>query len=88
MKAECQCGQLTVELPGLTPAVIACHCIACQRRTGSPFGLMAYYPADRLTIDGDARSYERPNDEATRLRRSSARHAVRLFMPAPASTRL
>jgi hypothetical protein len=63
MKAECQCGRLTVELPGPTPAVVACHCIACQRRSGSPFGLMAYYPADRLTIGGEARRYERPTDE-------------------------
>lgn len=63
MKAECQCGQLTVELPGPTPAVVACHCIACQRRTGSPFGLMAYYAADQLTIEGDAQRYERLTDE-------------------------
>lgn len=63
MKAECQCGQLTVELPGPTPAVVACHCIACQRRSGSPFGLMAYYGADQLTINGEARRYERPTDE-------------------------
>ncbi len=63
MKAECQCGQLHVELPGPTPAVVACHCIACQRRTGSPFGVMAYYPADQLTIVGDSRCYARPTDE-------------------------
>ena len=63
MKAECQCGQLTVELPGPTPAVVACHCTACQRRSSSPFGLMAYYPADQLTIGGDVRRYERPTDE-------------------------
>lgn len=54
MKAECQCGQLKVELPGPTSVVVPCHCIACQRRTGSPLGLMAYYPADQLTIVGDA----------------------------------
>jgi len=63
MKAECQCGGLTVELPGPTPAVVACHCTACQRRTGSPFGLMAYYPADQLTIGGEATRYDRPTDE-------------------------
>ncbi len=63
MRAKCQCGQLTVELPGPTPAVVACHCIACQRRTGSPFGLMAYYAADQLTIAGEAQRYERSTDE-------------------------
>ena len=63
MRAECQCGQLKVELPGPTPAVVACHCIACQRRTGSAFGLMAYYLADQLTIVGDAQRYQRTTDE-------------------------
>ncbi len=62
MKAQCQCGQLTVELPEPPPAVVACHCLACQRRSGSPFGVLAYYPADQLTIGGDAKRYERPTD--------------------------
>ena len=63
MKAECQCGQLSVELPGPTPVVVACHCIACQRRSGSPFGVIAYYPADQITIKGNSRHFERPTDE-------------------------
>ena len=60
MKAECQCGELSVELPGPTPAVVACHCVDCQRRSGSPFGVLAYYPADQLIIKGDAKRFERP----------------------------
>lgn len=60
MNAECQCGQLTVELPRTTPAVVVCHCIDCQRRSGSPFGVLAYYPGDQLTILGDAKRFERP----------------------------
>ncbi len=60
MQARCQCGQLSVALPGPTPAVVACHCGYCQRRTGSPFGVLAYYPSDALTISGEATRYERP----------------------------
>ncbi len=60
MKAHCQCGQLAVELPGPTLAVVACHCVYCQRRTGSPFGVLAYYPADILKISGEATRFERP----------------------------
>jgi hypothetical protein len=63
MKAECQCGELTVELPGPAPAVVACHCIACQRRSGSPFGVLAYYLADQLAITGGATRFERRTDE-------------------------
>lgn len=59
MKATCQCGQLTVELPGPTVAVVACHCIACQRRTGSPFGVAAYYPHDQIRACGTATRFDR-----------------------------
>lgn len=60
MKARCQCGQLSIDLPGPTPAVVACHCTYCQRRTGSPFGVLAYYPFDALVISGDTTRFERP----------------------------
>ncbi len=60
MKAECQCGQLAVELPGPTQAVVACHCVDCQRRSGSPFGVLAYYPAHQLNITGEAKRFKRP----------------------------
>ena len=67
MKAECQCGQLSVQLPGPTTAVVACHCVACQRRSGSPFGVLAYYSADQVSIEGQAKRFERPTDEGNRF---------------------
>jgi hypothetical protein len=60
MKAECQCGKLSAELPGPTPAVVACHCIDCQRRSGSPFGVLAYYAADQVAISGNPKRFVRP----------------------------
>ena len=60
MRAECQCGRLSVDLPRSAAATAACHCIYCQRRTGSPFGVCAYYPADQITINGKAKRFERP----------------------------
>jgi hypothetical protein len=67
MRAECQCGQLAVDLPGPSPAVVACHCLACQRRSGSPFGVLAYYPADQLVMHGEASCFERTTDEGNRF---------------------
>jgi hypothetical protein len=52
-----------MELPEEAKAVVACHCVACQRRTGSPFGVLAQYPADQVSIEGSASRYERPTDE-------------------------
>lgn len=60
MKAQCQCEQLTADLPGSTPAVVACHCTYCQRRSGSPFGVLAYYPAEQVVMSGEAKHYARP----------------------------
>ena len=59
MKAECQCGQLGIELPDTTPMVVACHCVDCQRRSGSPFGVLAYYPAGQVNVIGSAKRFER-----------------------------
>ncbi|MES3151870.1 GFA family protein [Sphingomonas faeni] len=57
-----------MKLPGPTPLVVACHCVACQRRSGSPFGVTAYYPAERLAIAGPARMFERNTDEGNVFR--------------------
>ena len=67
MRAQCQCGRLTVELPGPSPAVVACHCIACQRGSGSPFGVLAYYPEELLTVGGEGKRFERATDEGNRF---------------------
>lgn len=62
MEAKCQCGQLSVTAPGPSRGVIVCHCSFCQRRSGSPFGALAYYPSEKLKIAGEATRFERPAD--------------------------
>ncbi|HEU4651438.1 MAG TPA: GFA family protein [Croceibacterium sp.] len=63
MHASCQCGTLTAEIQdGAEPMVVACHCVDCQKRSGSPFGTIAYYPEDFVTFAGEAREYTRPTD--------------------------
>ena len=59
MKASCHCGQLRAAVPGPTIAVVACHCLACQKRSGSPFGEAAYYPHDQVRVEGEARQFTR-----------------------------
>ena len=63
MRASCQCGTLTATIdPGAEPTVAMCHCVDCQRRSGSQFGSIAYYPADQVTVSGEAREFTRATD--------------------------
>jgi hypothetical protein len=56
-RASCLCGQLTVEVEGDPVRVSICHCLGCQRRTGSAFGVQARWPREQVRIDGDATEY-------------------------------
>ena len=57
--AQCGCGALRLEVDGAPEAVVACHCVDCQRRSGSPFGVAAYYPKDNVRITGESKQYTR-----------------------------
>ena len=39
--------------------VSLCHCLECQRRTGAPFGIGAYFEAGQVTLCGPSTVYER-----------------------------
>ncbi|RKF19245.1 GFA family protein [Altericroceibacterium spongiae] len=59
-EARCQCGALTATVPAdAAPMTVLCHCSDCQRRTGSPFGTIAYYPRESVSLTGETRSYSR-----------------------------
>lgn len=62
MHAQCQCGRLQAHVAAASDQIVACHCQACQRRSGSPFGLVAYYPAAAVTLSGEAVAYTRVAD--------------------------
>ncbi len=60
--AQCRCGAITLSLAEPSRLVVACHCIDCQRRTGAPFSVGAFYPADAVTIAGNAKEFSRAGD--------------------------
>ena len=61
--ASCSCGQLSVEVDGDPIRVSICHCLACQRRTGSVFGAQARFAREQARIKGEANEYVRVSDE-------------------------
>jgi hypothetical protein len=62
--AACSCGQLSLTAEGEPIRISVCHCLACQRRTGSAFGVQARFLSDHVRIDGRYRDYVRTSDEA------------------------
>ena len=41
---------------------IMCHCTDCQKRSGSPFGVVAYFDRGSVEIEGEALEFTRPTD--------------------------
>ena len=60
--AQCACGSVRVVASGEPGSVVACHCIDCQRRTGSVFGVGAYYAQENVSVTGATREFVRPTD--------------------------
>ena len=64
--ASCSCGQLGVEVTGEPLRISVCHCLACQRRTGSVFGMQARFHRAGATFRGTSNSYVRVGDSGGR----------------------
>jgi hypothetical protein len=63
--ASCSCGQLRVSCEGEPVRVSICHCLNCQRRSGSAFAIQARWPSDRVTIEGRAQEFRLVGDEGS-----------------------
>jgi hypothetical protein len=50
--ATCRCGQLKAECHGEPVRISACHCLDCQRRSGSAFAAQARFPVDQVQFSG------------------------------------
>ena len=66
--ATCSCGQLRVTAEGEPVRISICHCLACQRRTGSAFGIQARFPAERVHVEGRSSEYVRVSDDGEERR--------------------
>lgn len=64
-EARCQCGALSALCEGEPVRVSVCHCRDCQRRSGSAFAAQARFPADKVTITGEARVWTRHTESGS-----------------------
>jgi hypothetical protein len=60
--AACACGSLKVSCHGDPVKVSLCHCLDCQRRTGSSYGVAAFFRREHVEAEGTTRSYTRQSD--------------------------
>src|ERR1700682_3458065 len=65
--ASCSCGQLSLTVTEDPIRVSICHCLACQRRTGSVFGAQARFRSDAVKVAGQSQNYVRLSDEGNRI---------------------
>lgn len=49
----CVCGAIRFKAHGEPLRVTVCHCLWCQRRTGTAFGTEVVYPEDRVELTGE-----------------------------------
>ena len=63
--AACSCGGLTALVTADPIRISVCHCLDCQRRTGSVFGAQARFPRESVTVQGQASEYVRTGDEGS-----------------------
>lgn len=62
-EALCSCGQLQVTVEGDPIRISMCHCLACQRRTGSTFSVQARFTSEQVRVAGRHSDYVRFSDE-------------------------
>lgn len=60
--ARCSCGRLSLNCAGEPVSVSLCHCRECQRRTGSSYGIAAFYAREKVGVSGKFRDYVRQSD--------------------------
>ena len=65
-EAACSCGQLRVTVDGEPVRLSVCHCLACQRRSGSAFAVQARFRADDAQIEGQHHEFVRISDKGER----------------------
>jgi hypothetical protein len=64
--AQCACGGVSATTEIDPEFVVLCSCTQCQRRTGSPFGVGAYFPLAAVSLSGRTMAFVRKVDGTDR----------------------
>ena len=64
----CACGAVRYRLTSAPLFVHCCHCLNCQRQTGSAFVINLLIEADRVELRGDPQPVDVPRDDGSKQR--------------------
>ena len=59
---SCACGQIGITAACEPQTVSMCHCLLCQKRTGSTYSVHAYFPTENVRVEGTTKVYARKGD--------------------------
>ena len=66
-RGRCACGAFNYELSSAPMFVHCCHCLDCQRQTGSAFVLNGLIETDRIRVlSGELVAVPQPTDSGSR----------------------
>lgn len=60
--ASCRCGQLRATATGEPVRISVCHCLNCQKRSGSAFAAQVRFPTEKVTIAGQSKIWTHKAD--------------------------
>lgn len=61
--ASCSCGAISITCEGEPVRVSVCHCLSCQRRTGSAFSFNARFPRAAVTFLGQPTNFVKTGED-------------------------
>ena len=61
-KGRCLCGAVTYTITGEPLRMAQCHCLDCQRASGTGHNTLAFFKADDFAITGETNSYSSTAD--------------------------
>ena len=65
--ASCRCGQLRATVTGEPARVSICHCLDCQKRSGSAFAAQARWPVEQVGVEGKSRIWSHRADSGNEI---------------------
>ena len=67
ISGSCLCGDVSYSGDADVKMVINCHCSDCQKATGSVHGTMVFVEDDKISVSGNAASFDHPADSGNTL---------------------